>query len=252
MSTPIALIDLGAEFWRNYFGSRSALKAYELTIDTVDFYRRAYERVAVCCDSPKSKRKEYFPDYKSHRTPKSPDAIDSLVSVQERFADWGLPVVQREGYEADDVIATIARQAWPEEVHIVGTEKDFFVLIGDTVKLVGKSGLLGVNECYERFGVLPEQMTDWLTLVGDDADAIPGCPNCGPGRATTLLERFETLARTLAASDDEILELKGIGKRTLESLRAWDPAMARRLVKLLDDAPIAVDALWPQRSGEAA
>ena len=153
-------------------------------------------------------------------------------------------MVQCEGYEADDLIATLASQAWPEETHIVGSEKDFFCLISDTVKLVGKHGLIGANECFERFGVLPEQMPDWLALVGDAADAIPGCPHCGPGRATTLLERFETLDGILSASDEEIRELPGIGKKTLESLRAWDPAMARKLVQLLTDAPLVLDTLW--------
>lgn len=240
----LALIDIGAEFWRNYFGSRSAVTAYELTLERIDWYRHAGPRTVVCCDSPKSLRKEWFPDYKSNRTPKPADAIESLMAVQQRAASWGLPVVQCEGYEADDLVATLASQAWPEEVHIVGSEKDFFCLISDTVKLVGKHGLIGANECFEKFGVLPNQMSDWLALVGDTADAIPGCPNCGPGRATDLLERFETLDALLAAPDDDILSVRGVGKKTLESLRAWDPAMARKLVRLLDDAPVTLDMLW--------
>lgn len=240
----LALIDMGAEFWRNYFGSKSAVTAYELTLERIDWYRRTGPRTVVCCDSPKSLRKEYFPNYKSNRPPKPADAIESLIAVQDRVRSWGIPVVQCEGYEADDVVATLAQQAWPEVVHIVGSEKDFYCLIGDTVKLVGKHGLIGANECLEKFGVLPAQMTDWLALVGDAADAIPGCPNCGPGRATDLLERFVTLAGLLAANDEEILSVRGVGKKTLESLRAWDPCMAQRLVKLLDDAPVTLDQLW--------
>lgn len=242
--SPIALIDLGAEFWKNYFGSRSAVKAYELTLECCDWYRRAYERVAVCCDSPVSKRKEIFADYKSNRTPKPADAIESLVAIQTRVSSWGIPVVQCEGYEADDIVATLAQQAWPEEVHVVGSEKDFFCLIGETVKLMGKHGLIGTNECYEKFGVLPHQMPDWLALVGDATDNIPGCPNCGPGRATDLLERFETLDGILQASDEDILSIRGVGKKTLESLRAWDPAIARELVRLMTDAPVVLDTLW--------
>ena len=240
----LALIDIGAEFWKNYFGSKSAVTAYELTLDRIDWYRHVDCRAVVCCDSPISKRREWYAEYKSNRPPKPADAIESLIAVQQRAASWGIPVVQCEGYEADDLIATLASQAWPEETHIVGSEKDFFCLISDTVKLVGKHGLIGANECFERFGVLPEKMPDWLALVGDAADAIPGCPHCGPGRATTLLERFEMLDGILSASDEEIRELPGIGKKTLESLRAWDPAMARKLVQLLTDAPLVLDTLW--------
>ena len=240
----LALIDIGAEFWKNYFGSKSAVTAYELTLERIDWYRHVDCRTVVCCDSPKSKRKEWYAEYKSNRPPKPADAIESLIAVQQRAASWGIPVVQCDGYEADDLIAALASQAWPEEVQIVGSEKDFFCLIGDTVKLVGKHGLIGSNECFEKFGVLPCQMTDWLALVGDTADAIPGCPNCGPGRATTLLERFETLELLRAASDEDILSVPGVGKKTLESLRAWDPSLALRLVRLLDDAPVSLDTLW--------
>lgn len=240
----IALIDLGAEFWKNYFGSRSALSGYELTLEKIDWYRRHGERVVVCCDSPKSKRREWCESYKSNRPPKPQDAIEALVAVQDRARDWGLPVVQCDGYEADDVVATLAGQAWPEECHIIGSEKDFFCLISETVRLVGKNGFIGSNECMEKFGVLPNQMLDWLALVGDAADAIPGCPNCGPGRATDLLTRFETLDALRAAGDDDILSVRGVGQKTLTSLREWDPTLTLKLVRLLDDAPVQLDALW--------
>lgn len=242
----LTLIDLGAEFWRNYFGSRSAVTGYELTLERIDWYRRECDRTVICCDSPKSLRREWFEGYKSNRPPKPADAIEALNAVQDRVRSWGLPVVQCDGYEADDIVATLARQAWPEDVTVIGSEKDFFPLIGDTVRLMGRGGPIGSNECLEKFGVLPEQMTDWLALVGDAADAIPGCPNCGPGRATDLLERFETLAALRAATDEDILSVRGVGKKTLASLRDWDPDLALKLVRLLDDAPVELEALWKQ------
>lgn len=240
----VTLIDLGAEFWKNFFGTRSAVTGYELTLERIDWYRRDCRRTVVCCDSPVSKRKEWFEGYKSNRPPKPADAIESLVAVQQRVEAWGVPVIQCAGYEADDVVASLAKQAWPEPVQIIGSEKDFFCLISDTVKLIGKHGHIGANECLEKFGVLPNQMTDWLAMVGDAADAIPGCPNCGPGRSTDLLERFETLANVRAATDEELLSVRGVGKKTVESLRAWDPTLALRLVQLLDDAPVQLDNLF--------
>jgi DNA polymerase-1 len=246
----LTLIDLGAEFWKNFFGSRSAVTAYELTLERIDWYRRECERTVVCCDSPKSKRKEWCETYKSNRPPKPQDALDSLISVQQRVRDWGVATVQCDGYEADDIIATLVAQAFGD-VQIIGSEKDLFCLIGGGVRLLGKNGHIGDGDCFAKFGVAPSQMPDWLTLVGDAADCIPGCPNCGPGRASDLLERFGSLDALLAATDEEILSVRGVGKKTLESLRAWDPAMARKLVRLLDDAPVQLDRLWPEE-GEAA
>lgn len=242
----ITLVDLSAEFWKNYFGSRSAVTAYELTLDRVEWYHRDGKRTIICCDSPKSKRREWFDGYKSNRPPKPEDAIDSLVGVQTRVAAWGCPIVSSEGFEADDLIAALAKQAWPEEVRIIGSEKDLYVLISDTVHLIGKNGPVHANDCYAKFGCLPNQMTDWLALVGDAADCIPGCPSCGPGRAASLLERFETIAGIQAASDDDILSVPGVGKKTLACLREWDPTLALRLVRLLDDAPVKLSELLPE------
>lgn len=241
----LVLIDLGAEFWRAFYGSGSAVKAYEITLDRIDFYRREYPRTVVCADSPKSLRREWYPGYKANREAKPEDGIDSLRAIQARVLDWGVPVVQCDGYEADDVVASLAAQAWPEHVQIIGSEKDFFCLISDTVSLIGKNGPIGSNECIEKFGVAPSQMLDWLALVGDASDAIPGCPNCGPGRATDLLERFESIEGLRAATDAEILSVRGVGKKTLASLREWDPTLALKLVRLLDDAPVSLEELWP-------
>ena len=242
----LILVDLGQVFWTNFYGSKSALNGYELTLDKVDFYRREYPRTVICADSPVSKRKQIYAEYKANRLPKPEDALDALRAIQDRMSSWGVPVVQCEGYESDDLIGGLVKQAWPEEVQILGSEKDLYCLISDTVKLIGKSGLLGSNECFERWGVLPGQMTEWLALVGDTSDNIPGCPHCGPGRATDLLERFETIPGILAATDEEIRSVRGIGPKTLASLREWDPALALRLVQLLDDAPVELEALWRQ------
>jgi len=240
----LTLIDLGAEFWRNYFGSKSAVVAYELTLEHVDWFRRDCPRTVVCCDSPKSVRKEWFEGYKSNRPPKPKEAVDALVAVQRRIASWGVPVVLCDGYEGDDVLATLTGQAWIEEVRIIGSEKDLFALIAPNVRLMGRTGPIGANECMEKFGVEPAQMTDWIALVGDATDAIPGCPNCGPGRASDLLTRFGSIAGIQAATDEDILSISGIGKTTLGSLRAWDPELALRLVRLIDDVPVSLGELF--------
>lgn len=244
----VTLFDLGAEFWKNYFGSRSALDAYTLTYDRVDWYWSDSDgRFVLCCDSPRSIRKELHPTYKEKRGPKPEDALDSLRSIQERMAARGVPLGMVDGWEADDVVATLCHQAWPEEVRIVGCEKDFFCLIDDErVHLIGKNGPITSSACVEKFGVAPSQMTEWLAMVGDAADDIKGCPNCGPDRAAKLLTRFHKLDYVLAAASDGSLTkglIPGIGDKTIDALKAWDPAQALELVKMRTDLPINLEAL---------
>jgi 5'-3' exonuclease len=249
----ITLFDLSAEFWKNYFGSGSALDAYTLTYDRLDWYRRDSEwRFIVCCDSPVSERKKLHPTYKAARDekakkdPNRPAALDSLRSLEERMRANGVPVALVEGWEADDVIATLTHQSWPEEVRIIGSEKDFFCLIDDDrVSLIGKAGRVTSAECFEKFGVAPSQMTDWLAIVGDQADDIQGCPNCGPDRAAKLLTAFGNMYGVLDASDEQVLRLPGIGKKTLEGLRSWDPTKALSLVRMRTDLPIKLTELLP-------
>lgn len=249
----LTLIDLSAEYWKNWFGSGSALDSYTLTIDRVQFYTREWPRTVVCCDSPKSLRKDMLPSYKSNRKPRPEEAWDSLRSVEQRVRAWGVPVVMCDGYEADDVIAALCSQAFPEEVQVIGSEKDLYCLLAtETVRLVGKSGYIFANDCVTKFGVAPSQMPDWLALVGDAADAIQGCPGCGPGRASALLEMFGTLDGIRSASDADILSVPGVGKKTLEGLRSWDPKMARELVRLRDDAPVSLADLFQATAASAA
>lgn len=239
----VTLFDLGAEFWRNYFGSRSGVDAYSLTLDRIMAYAEE-GRLVVCADSPRSARKEMHAVYKSNRSEKPQDALESLRGVQERLVALGIPLALVDGWEADDVICTLTAKSWPEDVRIVGSEKDFFCLIDDDrVRLYGKNGVIESAACMDKFGCAPSQMTDWLTIVGDAADCIPGCPGCGPAKASALLERFGTLDAAKAATDDELRALKGFGPKVLENFRNWDPTMARSLVLMKDDLPISLEDL---------
>lgn len=239
----LTLLDFGHAFWRNFYGTGSAVGAYEQTIDQFEWYHREFPRTVLCCDGKNPKRRDWFEGYKATRPPKPAEAIESLVSVGQQVASWGVPVVAVEGYEGDDIIATLVKQAWIDEVQILSNDKDLYALLSPTVRMVGTRHI-GPAECVAKFGVRPDQMRDWLAMVGDAVDAIPGCPNCGPGRARDLLQRFETLEGVRAAKDSEILAVRGVGKTTLASLREWDPTLALKLVTLLDDAPVSLNDLW--------
>jgi len=238
----VTLVDLGAEFWRNALGGKEPLKGYETTLDTLDYLRRAdrANRTVVCGDSPRSIRRETHPVYKSNRTPKPQPAVEALCGVIARVRDWGMPLVIVDGWEADDVICTLCNQAWPEDVRIVGSEKDFFCLIDERVTLLGRQGPIGINACRDKFGVAPSQMTDWLALVGDTADCIPGCDSCGPVRATDLLERFGSIAGIAEATDAEILQIRGVGAKTLAGLRAFVAGPTLDMLRMRDDLPIVL------------
>lgn len=243
----ICLYDAAHDFWQSYHGSGgSSVRAYEYVLDRAAFYRKEYSRFAVCWDSPKSHRREAFDAYKANRKPKPQDALDSLDGIKQRLVDWGVPVVEAEGFEADDIQASLCTQAFPEPVTIISNDKDMYCLICDSVVVIGSRGTMTGEEVMHKFGVAPSQMTEWLALVGDASDNVPGCPNCGPGRASDLLARFGTIAAIKEASDDEILSVRGVGPKTLAGIREWDPTLALKLVKLRHDAPVLLEDIWPR------
>lgn len=245
----ITLVDLSSVYWPAWFATKSAVGAYEKAIDELEYATRADSSLVIaCCDSPVNKRKMLCESYKAQR-PKQPDeAYDALRSVQQRLADRGVPMLTCEGYEGEDVIATLCAQAGKREVQIVGVDKDLYALLSETVCIVGRKGRIDANACYEKWGVVPSQMTDFLAMVGDASDNIEGCPSCGPGRAADLLSRFESIEGIRSATDKQILSVRGIGKKTLDALRSWDPTLALSLVRLMTDAPVSLRELV----GEAA
>jgi len=248
----LTLVDLSAVFWPAYFGSKSGAKAYEYTMDLLLRWRDTSDRLVLCCDHPKLKRMAWDPNYKAQRAVKPEDAIEALESVQTRARALAIPVVQCQGYEADDVVATLVDQAW-EPVTILGEDKDLYQLLSETVSIQGKRGLIGPNACEEKFGVPPSQMRDWLALVGDVSDNIPGCPKVGQDKATNLLTLFGDIDRIKATAKDkphEILAVPGIGKTVLYNLQEWDPALAVLLVTLLTDAPVSLEHLWDDDARE--
>ncbi len=239
----ITLYDLSAEFWRNALGGKDPMGGYDRTMDRL---RDFTGRVIVCCDSPRSVRREKTASYKSNRPPKPPDAIDALRAVEQRIADNGTPVTMVDGWEADDVIATLSAQAWPEQVNVTGAEKDYYaLLVHEHVTLFGPKGRVVASDCVTKFGVQPHQMTDWLALAGDASDGVPGCPGVGMGRATDLLVRFGDIKTIKAATRLELESVRGIGKNTVFAIQEWDPAESLDMVTLRSDLPLSLVELLP-------
>mgnify|MGYP002620778744 CR=1 FL=1 len=176
------------------------------------------EHFAVVFDARgKTFRDELFAEYKAHRPPMPEELSAQVGPLLEVVEALGLPVLQVPGVEADDVIGTLARQATAAGMPtLVSTsDKDMAQLVDERVTLVNTmSGtMLDPAGVVEKFGVPPERIIDWLALVGDTSDNIPGVPKCGPKTATKWLTEFGDLD-TLKARADEV------GGKIGESLRA--------------------------------
>lgn len=159
--------------------------------------------VAVVLDAGKKTfRHQMYESYKANRPPAPDDLIPQFSLVREAITALNLPVLEVEGYEADDVIATYAKRAVTEgiEVTIVSGDKDLTQLITPEVKLYDPLKLRYITPEYvkEKYGVLPERMLDLLALTGDSSDNIPGVPGIGPKTAAQLLEEFGSLEDILA------------------------------------------------------
>ncbi len=154
--------------------------------------------LAVVFDSgEKNFRHEIFPEYKSHRPPVPEELIPQFALVREAVTALNIDVLQKKGFEADDIIATVAKQASNQgiKVTIVSSDKDLMQLIDDNISLFDPMKYKTVREekVFEKFGVRPDQVADVLALIGDSSDFVPGVPGIGPKTAAELINKFESL-----------------------------------------------------------
>ncbi|MFY9402292.1 MAG: DNA polymerase I [Candidatus Omnitrophota bacterium] len=160
--------------------------------------------LAVCFDvSGDTFRSRKFADYKIQR-PKMPDELASQIPlIKEIVLGFGFKIVEEEGFEADDIIASIAKRAASNgfSVTIVSSDKDMLQLVSDDISVFNPYKGLGLlydkKEVTRYFGVLPEQIPDLLSLAGDDADNIPGVPGVGEKTAVKLILKFGSLENIL-------------------------------------------------------
>lgn len=204
--------------------------------------------LAVVFDKGMSQREEIYPEYKATREKMPDDLAASLPRIREMVEAFHDSVLEVEGYEADDVIGTLAIQARDQglEAVIVSGDKDFYQLVGPGIHLLnpGRGGPTGVEpewvdetNAREKFGIPPERIPDYLALIGDSSDNIPGAPGVGPKTAVKLLLEYGDVETIL----ERALEIPG--KRARESLveNADLVRLSRRLVTILTDVPVALD-----------
>ncbi|MBX3245884.1 MAG: DNA polymerase I [Myxococcales bacterium] len=193
---------------------------------------------AVVFDAPgKTFRDERFPQYKAQR-PRMPAELREQIPWIHRLVETrGFPMLKVEGYEADDVIATLTREALAagHEVHIISGDKDFAQLVGPDVRMVDPMKEVSYDPelVRKKWGVRPERFVDFLALVGDKVDNVPGVAGVGPKTAIQLLERYGDLDGVLAHAEEQKGKLK---ERLLA--HADDARLSRELVRLDTEVPL--------------
>ena len=159
------------------------------------------------------------PAYKAQRPPMPPEMRSQLPLVNEYLELAGIPSVRIERQEADDVLATLAVRAAADgaTVRIATGDKDLMQLVGDRIRLVAPAKTeeeMNAAGVVAKTGVRPDQIVDWLALIGDAADNIPGVAGIGPKTATKLLQRFGTLEACLARAGE--IESAGLREKVVQ------------------------------------
>jgi DNA polymerase-1 len=204
--------------------------------------RERPDHLAVCFDKGKSEvRTEAFPDYKAHRE-ETPDAIKIAVPYIERILKaMHIPIMVKEGFEADDIIGTLAKKAEKEgyQTYMVTSDKDFAQLVSDNIFMYrpgfrGGYETWGIPEVQEKFEVdRPEQVIDYLGMMGDSADNIPGLPGVGDKTAKKFIAAYGSMEELLANTH----ELKGKLKENIEANKELG-MLSKELAKIILDVPV--------------
>ena len=194
--------------------------------------------VVVFDKGSQSFRNAMYDAYKANRMEPPDDLVPQFPLVREAAHAFDLPVIELEGYEADDVIATYARHAREQdrEVIIVSSDKDLMQLVGGAIQMYDpmKQKAIDRDEVIARFGVGPERVGDVLALAGDTSDNVPGVPGIGVKTAAQLLTEFGSLEDLLAGA----ATIKQPKRRQNLLDHAEQARLSRRLVALCDTAPV--------------
>ncbi len=182
-------------------------------------------------------RNEIYDQYKANRPPAPEDLVPQFSIIRDATKAFELPCIEMEGYEADDLIATYARQAREAgaRVTIASSDKDLMQLVQDGVGLLDpmKSKRIGADEVFEKFGVTPDKVIDVQALAGDSVDNVPGVPGIGVKTAAQLITEYGDLETLLERAS----EIKQPKRREKLTDHAEDARVSKVLVTLKDDVP---------------
>ena len=252
------LLDAYALIFRGYFAFIKNPRINSKGMDTsaimgfmnalMDVIKREKpDHLAVAFDKGGSDyRYEMYQEYKAHRD-ETPEAIKIAVPyIQELLKAMHIPIIEKAGFEADDLIGTLAKQAEKEnfQVFMVTPDKDFAQLVSENIfmykpaRMGNDIEIWGIPEVLAKFEIeRPEQVIDFLGMMGDAADNIPGLPGVGEVTAKKLLKEFGSMENLLANTD----KLKGAMKEKIEA-NAEKGILSKKLARILLDCPVTFDA----------
>lgn len=256
MKTPLVLIDGSSYFFRAFHAlpplTNSKGQPTGAVYGVANMIKKLIkdyqpERLAVVFDAKgKTFRDDWYPQYKAHRPPMPNELSSQFQPLLETLEAMGLPLLIIEGVEADDVIGTLAKHATDIGMPVVisTSDKDMAQLVNEHVSLINTMSnySMDINGVKEKFGVMPEQIIDYLTLIGDTVDNVPGITKCGPKTAAKWLAEYNTL-------DNLIQNAHTISGKIGEYLREGIPhlALSKRLVTIKTDVelPKSLNELIP-------
>jgi DNA polymerase-1 len=225
---------------------------FGVTRAIMDLYDRGADYLLAAFDREEPTfRVDLDKNYKAHRPPVPPDLLVQEPMIHAVFEAMGIPVLSVAGFEADDVMATIARHgaAAGKEVHLCTSDKDCRQLLGPRVRMVNlrKGETLQGDGPFADWGIPPSLVIDFQALVGDSVDNVPGVAGCGPKTATKWLLEYGSLDGVIANAD------KVGGPKLKESLKKaiadGTLALSKTLVTLRTDVPMPMDwDNWKRRS----
>ncbi len=183
-------------------------------------------------------RQDLYAQYKAQRPEAPEDLVPQFPLIRKAVEAFSVPAIEKEGFEADDIIATYVRQALARgfEVTIVSSDKDLMQLVGPHVRMMDpiKNRIIGPKQVEERFGVPPEKVADVLALMGDASDNVPGVPGIGPKTAAELIRQYGDLENLLA----HVEEIRQPKRRQTLIANAEKARLSKQLVTLDDHVPL--------------
>jgi len=260
------LLDAYALIFRSYYAfiSNPMTNSSGMPTSTVFGFTLALEEllrkenpshIAVVFDPPgPTFRHEMFPAYKAHRDATPEDIKSAVPYIKKLIEGFNIPIVEESGYEADDVIGTLSKEAEKEgfTVYMMTPDKDFAQLVSEHIFMYkpGRGGgspeILGIEEVKEKFLVEhPVQVIDILALWGDAADNIPGAPGIGEKTAKKLIGQF----RSVEGVYEHIDQLKGKQKENLENFRE-QIMLSKALATIVLDVPVQISPTEMKRKNQ--
>ncbi len=245
------LLDGSSYIYRAYYGIRERVTAAGLPTNAIFGFTRMLlsliqeqrpDYLAVVFDPPREEtfRRELYPEYKANRDAVPEELAAQIPSIKQILEALNIPALEAPGFEADDLIASLARRSATAgvEVTVVTGDKDLMQIVSSQISLLDtmKDRRSGPQEVLDRFGVPPELVPDVLGLAGDSSDNIPGVPGIGEKTAIDLIQRFGSMERVLKWKE----QIKGQKRR--ENLHNYEgqALLSKNLATVRYDVPLEV------------